>query len=48
MDSPFDASVMTYFRKHIPQEMIQRINDWVFAPEAVYTMDAPERTEKDD
>lgn len=42
MDSPFDASMMTHFRKRISREMIQRINDLVFAPEAVATMDNPE------
>ncbi|MGN8891258.1 transposase, partial [Dysosmobacter sp. HCP28S3_G4] len=42
MDSPFDASMMTHFRKRISPEMIQRINDLVFAPEAVASMDNPE------
>ena len=42
MDSPFDASMMTHFRKRISPEMIQRINDLVFATEAVATMDNPE------
>ena len=42
MDSPFDASMMTHFRKRISREMIQRINDLVFAPEAVASMDNPE------
>lgn len=42
MESPFDASMMTHFRKRISPEMIQRINDMVFAPEAVASMDNPE------
>ena len=42
MDSPFDASMMTHFRKRTSSEMIQRINDLVFAPEAVASMDNPE------
>lgn len=42
MDSPFDASMMTHFRKRIFSEMIQRINDLVFAPEAIASMDNPE------
>jgi len=42
MDSPFDASMMTHFRKRISPEIIQRINDLVFAPEAVASMDNPE------
>ena len=42
MDSPFDASMMTHFRKRVSPEMIQRINDLVFAPEAVASMDNPE------
>ena len=42
MDSPFDVSMMTHFRKRISPEMIQRINDLVFAPEAVAAMDNPE------
>lgn len=45
MDSPFDASMMTHFRKRISSEMIQRINDLVFAPEAVDAMDNPEEDE---
>ena len=42
MESPFDASMMTHFRKRISPEMIQRINDLVFAPEAVASTDNPE------
>ena len=42
MESPFDASMMTHFRKRISPEMIQRTNDLVFAPEAVASMDNPE------
>jgi IS5 family transposase len=48
MDSPFDASMMTHFRKRICPEMIQRINDLVFAPEAVASMDNSEEEEDDD
>lgn len=47
MASPFDASMMTHFRKRISPEMIRRINDLVFAPEAVETMDNPEENADD-
>ena len=47
MDPPFDASMMTHFRKRISPEMIRRINDLVFAPEAVASMDNPEDVETD-
>lgn len=39
MESPFDASMMTYFRKRITREMIQRICEKVFCAEAVASMD---------
>ena len=48
MDSPFDASMMTHFRKRISPEMIRRINDLVFASEAVAAMDNPEEEEGED
>lgn len=47
-DSPFDASMMTHFRKRISREMIQRINDLVFAPEAIDSMDNSEEEDDDD
>lgn len=47
MESPFDASMMTHFRKRISPEMIRRINNLVFAPEAVASMDNPEDGETD-
>ena len=39
---PFDASMMTHFRKRIPAEMITEINEWIFVEEALNQMDGPE------
>ncbi len=47
MESPFDASMMTHFRKRISPKTIRRINDLVFAAEAVASMDNPEDEETD-
>ena len=38
-DSPFDASMMTHFRKRISKEMMRRINAITFAADAVEGMD---------
>lgn len=46
MDSPFDASMMTHFRKRISPEMIREVNELVFASESVGTMDTPEEAEE--
>jgi len=48
MDSPFDASMMTHFRKRISPEMIREINELVFAAEAVETMDVPEEEDEEE
>ncbi len=42
MESPFDASMMTHFRERISAEMIQQINNLVFASRAIEAMDNPE------
>lgn len=42
LSSPFDASMMTYFRKRISVDMIQKINDIVFCQEALERSDNPE------
>jgi len=42
MESPFDASMMTHSRERISAEMIQQINNPVFASRAVEAMDNPE------
>ena len=39
--SPFDASMMTHFRKRISSAMIEKINSIVFAKEAETMMDNP-------
>lgn len=41
MESPFDASMMTYFRKRISADMIQKINDSVFCVKALSMEDNP-------
>lgn len=46
MDSPFDASMMTHFRRRICAEMIQEINELVFATESVEAMDVSEEMEE--
>jgi len=43
---PFDASLMVHFRKRIPAEMVMRIMEEVFVPEALKEMDAPEELMK--
>jgi len=45
MESPFDASMMTHFTERISAEMIQQINNLVFASRAVEAMDNPEGDE---
>jgi len=39
---PFDSSLMVHFRKRIPAEMIIRLTEAYFGPEALKEMDAPE------
>lgn len=46
-DSPFDASMMTYFRKRISAEMLQRITAIAFAGDAQKLMDNPEADDDD-
>lgn len=41
LSSPFDASMMTHFRKRITSAMIEKINSSVFAKEAEMMMDNP-------
>ena len=48
MESPFDTSMMTHFRKRISPEMIRRINDLMFAAEAVASMDNKEEEDETD
>lgn len=48
MESPFDASMMTHFRKRISPEMLQRINELVFREEAAKSMEAKESTKVDE
>ena len=48
MESPFDASMMTHFRKRISPEMIRRINGLMFAAEAVASMDNEEEEDETD
>jgi len=40
-EPPFDASLMVYFRKRIPAELIMKVTEEVFGPEALAQMDAP-------
>lgn len=47
-ESPFDASMMTYFRKRISAEMLQRITAIAFAGDARNLMDNPETEEDTD
>lgn len=46
-ESPFDASMMTYFRKRINAEMLQRITAITFAGDAQNLMDNPETADED-
>ena len=46
-EPPFDASLMVHFRKRIPAELIMKITEEVFAPEALAQMDAPVEKEID-
>lgn len=49
MESPFDASMMTYFRKRISAEMIREIQTLVFASEAAERQDGmPEEPQEDE
>ena len=49
MESPFDASMMTYFRKRISAEMIREIQTLVFASEAAERQDAmPEELQEEE
>jgi len=48
MRSPFDASMMTYFRKRISSEMLQRIAAITFADEAKKVIDNPEEGNNED
>lgn len=42
--APFDASMMTYFRKRISVEMIRKINNTVFCQEALERLDNAEES----
>ena len=48
MESPFDASMMTHFRKRIPRDMIQRICEKVFCAEAVASMDNEDEADSEE
>ena len=48
MESPFDASMMTHFRKRITPEMIRNINQMVFSQEALDQAERPEKEDEDD
>jgi hypothetical protein len=41
-EPPFDASMMTHFRKRIPSGMIIKLTEEEFAADAIKTMDAPD------
>lgn len=42
LESPFDVSMMTYFRKRISSDMVRRINEKVFCQEALARSDNTE------
>ena len=49
MESPFDASMMTYFRKRISAEMVREIQTMVFASEAAERQETmPEELQEDE
>ena len=48
LDSPFDASMMTHFRKRISADMIRKINDAVFCRESLEQSDNAEDSTDDE